>query len=263
MLPSLRTVVSLSRTVVDESDGDGPGRRFRRRVVSHLLAIPGSGAGTGVVDIGAGAGHLALLLRRQHPSTRLLGLEPDAAAVTAARRRVPDALFRHEDLVDGAPPPTDLYAWATHAVCCEALGRVDEPEKLLWNARAYLAPGCRVVVTVTPGRRPDRGPGPDADPGRGHDHDPAPRIATAADLHRLLEQSGLDVELVTGVGFPSYNLLRAGERARGRELFDRDAHGSLPGQLAVWTADALLAWGPGRGRSRFGGLIVAVAHEPR
>ncbi len=261
MLPSLRTVVSLSRTVVDESDGDGPGRRFRRRVATHLLAIPGSGAGTGVVDIGAGAGHLALLLRRQHPSTRLLGLEPDAAAVAAARRRVPDALFRHDDLVDGAPPPTDLYSWATHAVCGEALGQVDEPEKLLWNARAYLAPGCRVVVTVTPGPRPGRRSGPGSGPDRAPD--PDPRIATAADLHRLLEQSGLDVELVTGVGFPAFNLLRAGERARGRELLDADAHGTVAGQVAVWTADALLGLRPGRGRSRYGGLLVAVAHEPR
>lgn len=263
MLPSLRTVVSLSRTVADESDGDGPGRRFRRRVAAHLLAIPGSGAGTGVVDIGAGAGHLALLLRRHHPSTRLLGLEPDGAAVAAARRRVPDALFRHDDLVDGAPPPTDLYAWATHAVCDEVLGRVDEPEKLLWNARAYLAPGCRVVVTVTPSPRPGRRPGPRPSRGPGPDAGAEPRIAAAADLHRLLEQAGLDVELVAGVGFPAYNLLRAGERARGRELLDAHAHGSLSGQLAVWTADALLGLGPGRGRSRFGGLLVAVAHEPR
>jgi len=251
MLPSLRTVVSLSRSVVDEADGDGPGRRYRRRVVAQLLAIPGSGAGTGVVDIGAGAGHLALLLRRRHPSTRLLGLEPDAKAVLAARRRVPDALFRHDDLVDGPPPPTDLYAWATHAVCCEVLGRVDEPEKLLWNARAYLAPGCRLVVTVTPGSGAGSGDGSDR------------RIATPLDLQRMLELAGLDVELVAGLGFPSFNLLRAAERARGRELLDADATGSVPGRLAVATADALLGMVVGRGRSRFGRLLVAVAHEPR
>ena len=195
-----------------------------------------------MVDIGAGEGRLAQLLRRRHPSSRLLGLEPDALSVAAARRRVPDAAFRCDDLVDGSPPPTDLYAWATHAACDDLLGRVDEPEKLLWNARAYLSPGCRVVVTVTVA--------------------PGGRIATPADLHLLLVQAGFDIDSVARVGFPGPALLRAAEQARGRELLDADAEVSWPGAVAVRAADALVRLGPGR-RSRYGPLLVAVAHEPR
>jgi 2-polyprenyl-3-methyl-5-hydroxy-6-metoxy-1,4-benzoquinol methylase len=36
-------------------------------------------------------------------------------------------------------------------VCSEVLEHVDRPRELLANAAAYLAPGCRLVVTVPGG----------------------------------------------------------------------------------------------------------------
>jgi SAM-dependent methyltransferase len=233
-----------------------PAQRYRQRLIADLLAIPGTGAGTGVLDIGSGSGDQAADLRRRYPSSRLLGVELSATGVEVARRKVPDAHFVQQDLLSDAEPPPDLRGWATHAVCSEVLEHVDEPVKLLWSARAYMGPGCRLVVTV-PG-----GPRSAFDRHIGHR-----RHYTIDDLHRLLEQAGLGVEMVTGAGFPFFNLYRAVVVARGERLVDDVARREHDGRPATGTAraamrafDALFRLNVDR--SRWGWQIVAVAREP-
>ena len=71
----------------------------------------------------------------------------------------------------------------------------------------YLAPGCRLVVTV-PG-----GPRSAFDRHSGHRQHFAP-----AGLRRLLEGAGFNVEHVARAGFPFFNLYRLAVIARGRRL---------------------------------------------
>ena len=58
---------------------------------------------------------------------------------------------RVRDLLRDPAPDAEWAGWATHAVCSEVLEHVDEPVVLLRNARSWLAPGCRLVVTVPGG----------------------------------------------------------------------------------------------------------------
>ncbi len=93
------------------------------------------------------------------------------------------------------------------AVCSEVLEHVDQPEVLLRNAADYLAPGCRLVVTV-PG-----GPRSAFDRHIGHR-----RHFTARRLRRLLEESGFEDVTVRRAGFPFFDLYRLLVIARGKRL---------------------------------------------
>jgi len=55
-----------------------------------------------VLDVGCGAGGLAAAFKRRNPSTRFLGIEPDAALATAAAAQC-DEVFRVD--IETTPPP--------------------------------------------------------------------------------------------------------------------------------------------------------------
>jgi SAM-dependent methyltransferase len=173
-----------------------------------------------VLDIGAGTGDLALALRASYPNTELAGIDISEAGLELARRKVPGARFIAHDLMRSGDAPAELEGWATHAVCSEVLEHVDEPERLLKNVTSYLAPGCRLVVTV-PG-----GPMSAFDRHIGHRRHFAP-----VELGSVLERAGFTVETVTGAGFPFYNLYRLAVIARGRRLI-ADAEGDGGGVVA-------------------------------
>jgi SAM-dependent methyltransferase len=237
---------------------ENPAQLYRQRLIAALLGLsadPHLGAIPQVLDIGSGSGDMVLELRRRFPTSRLLGVELSESGVELARRKVPDARFVQQGLLGDALPPPGLRSWATHAVCSEVLEHVDEPAKLLWNARPYLRPGCRLVVTV-PG-----GPRSAFDRHIGHR-----RHYRIDDLRRLLEGAGLAVETVTGAGFPFFNLYRLVVVARGRRLVD-DVAASPDGQPATGAARLVMRafdslFRLNLDRSRLGYQIVAVAREP-
>ena len=182
-----------------------PAQRYRRRMVFELLALADRPAR--VLDIGSGQGDLAAALLRRHRHAELLGIEVSPAGIEIARRRAPDARFVRRDLTQAGRPDPELLGWATHAVCSEVLEHVDRPRELLANAAAYLAPGCRLVVTV-PG-----GPMSAFDRHIGHR-----RHYSAGGLRALLGEAGFDVEAASGAGFPFFNLYRLAVIMRGPRL---------------------------------------------
>lgn len=176
-----------------------------------------------VLDIGSGTGDLARSIRDSFPRAEILGLELSAAGVDVARKKVPGAVFLQRDLLDAEEPEGRFRDWATHAVCAEVLEHVDDPGRVLTNAAPYLAPGCRLVVTV-PG-----GPMSAFDRHIGHRRHYRP-----ADLRGLLEEAGFQVEQATGAGFPFFNLYRLAVILRGRRLIT-DAEGEGAGRAARFT----------------------------
>lgn len=232
-----------------QSSAANPAQEFRRRVVLKLLEA--DGPAPRIIDIGSGTGDLALDLRRALPDAELVGVELSQAGVELARAKVQDAVFLRRDLLTDTSSAGKHTAWATHAVCSEVLEHVDEPERLLRNASRFMSPGCRLVVTV-PG-----GPMTAYDRHIGHRRHFRPDELTA-----LLRDSGFEVLLATGAGFPVFNLYRLLMLALGRRLigvadssapgFSARAVGGLFGTSLRWNVTL----------SRRGWQIVAVSRLP-
>jgi SAM-dependent methyltransferase len=227
-----------------------PAQEFRRRLILDALAIDGPGAR--ILDIGSGTGDLAADLVAELPAPHVRGLELSETGVEIARRKVPEAEFRQVDLLAEAPVSDEDVGWADHAVCSEVLEHVDEPVALLQNARAYLAPGCRLVVTV-PG-----GPMSAFDRHIGHR-----RHFSPDDAADVLRSAGYVVESARGVGFPFFNLYRLLVIAAGDRLIEPEGEPAAPGaarRLADRAFRALFRHNLG-GR-RLGFQSVAVARNP-
>jgi SAM-dependent methyltransferase len=200
-----------------ESALTNPAQDYRRRLVLARLDLARADSPR-VLDIGSGLGDFLVDLHALYPLVPKLGLELSRNGVEIATRRLPQARFLQRNLIAGNDDPAELRAFATHAVCSEVLEHVDDPVRLLRNARVYMADGCRLVVTV-PG-----GPRSAFDRHIGHR-----RHFTPGDLRKLLQDAGFDVEFSTGAGFPFFNLYRLLVVLRGEQLVD-DARGE-PGQL--------------------------------
>jgi Methyltransferase domain len=137
---------------------------------------------------------------------------------------------------------------ADAATCCEVLEHLDDPSSFLQVAKAALAPGATIFVTV-PG-----GPRSGFDRLIGHRRHYSP-----LELRQLLEQSGFNVSSAYGAGFPFFNLYRLVVIARGEKLV-KDVGSRGMGRLA---AAVMKVFGvllrltiP---RSRWGWQTVAVA----
>jgi SAM-dependent methyltransferase len=232
-----------------ESAAGNPAQAYRRRLILRLLAPDGTPAR--VLDIGSGTGDLAAEIHSEFPAAELLGLDVSAAAVEYAARKVPAATFLQRDLVNGSEPEPDHRRWATHAVCSEVLEHVEDPGALLANARSYLAPGCRLIVTV-PG-----GPMSAFDRHIGHR-----RHFTAASMRALLERAGFVVERSMGAGFPFFNLYRLTVLLRGERLVDDVAQdaGQWPARLVMRIFGVLFRLN--LTRSPWGWQVLAAARVP-
>jgi SAM-dependent methyltransferase len=227
-----------------------PAQAYRRRLVLSLLAT--EDPPRHFLDIGSGQGDLAADVARRWVDAEIAGVELSARGVAIAQDKVPHGRFTQGDLLAGQSPPPGMAGWATHATCSEVLEHVDEPDRFLDAARAWLAPGAVLVVTV-PG-----GPMSAFDRHVGHR-----RHYTAVSLSGLLERAGLDVVDCGGAGFPLFNLYRRTVVARGERLvLDVGAHGgvSLAARAAMAAFDRLLAASPTRGRR--GWQLYAVARVP-
>lgn len=231
------------------SAADNPAQDFRRRLI--LEQLQDVSPSSRVLDIGSGTGDLAAALRDAYPGTELLGLELSRSGVERSRRKVPDAAFVQRDLAGADPPPAEYRGWATHAVCSEVLEHVDDPKGLLVNSCAYMAPGCRLVVTV-PG-----GPMTSYDRHIGHR-----RHFTPGELAELLRDVGFEVLRATGAGFPVFNLYRLLMRALGDRVIQvaGSAKPSAPARMAMGAFAALLR--VNARSSRRGWQIVATARLP-
>ena len=229
-----------------------PAQRYRRRLALALLAR--EGAPRRLLDIGSGQGDLLLAAAARWPEAELLGVEPSAVGVAQAGAKVPAARFLQSDLQDAEAIPQERHGWATHAVCSEVLEHVDDPVGLLAVARALMAPGCRLVVTVPGGRMSafDR-------------HIGHRRHYTPTQLASDLRAAGFGLRLAAGAGFPFFNLYRALVIMRGERLAEDLATGGPSGPAAAARA-AMLAFRPlmafNLPRSRWGRQIVAVAEAP-
>jgi len=229
-----------------------PAPAMRRRLARQLLRIRDRDAR--IFDIGCGQGDMLAELRRHLPHAELGGTDYSQYGIDVAKGKVPDARIVQRDLTAAGEPGPEWAGWGTHAVCSEVLEHVDDPVALLVNARAYLAPGCRLVVTV-PG-----GPMSRLDNHIGHR-----RHYTPASLRDELLAAGFEVELVSGAGFPFFNLFRALVVLRGNRIVsDADGGGtgspSLLARVAMGVFTPLLALPVPN--NRLGWQVVAVARVP-
>jgi SAM-dependent methyltransferase len=235
-----------------EAAEQNPAQRYRRRLIFELLALKGRPAR--VLDVGSGQGDLAAELLRRRPTVDLLGIEVSESGIELARRRAPGADFVRRDLTQPGEPAAGQRGWATHAVCSEVLEHVDRPQELLVNAAAYMARGCRLVVTV-PG-----GPMSAFDRHIGHR-----RHFSAAELAELLREAGFEPLLVSGAGFPFFNLYRLVVIMRGERLVDEASSGQNGSQSllarAVMAAFRLL-FRLNRRSGSHGWQTIAVAQSP-
>jgi SAM-dependent methyltransferase len=235
-----------------EAAAGNPAQEYRRRLALGLLER--GGRPVRLVDVGSGQGDFLAAAARRWPQAELLGLEVSERGISEAQTKVPRAAFLLRDLLAEGNGPDRFDHWATHALCSEVLEHVDRPDHLLRNARAYLAPGARLVVTVPGGRMSA------FDQHIGHR-----RHYTPAELGALLSSAGFEVELVAGAGFPFFNLYRALVIARGKRLVD-DVASSGDAAPSIAARAAMAAFRPlfrlTLPRSRWGRQIIGVARAP-
>jgi SAM-dependent methyltransferase len=227
-----------------------PAQRYRRRLALRLLAQDGEPQR--LLDLGSGQGDLLRDAAARWPNADFLGVEPSEVGVAESREKVPPARFLACDLMaDHGALPEDLRGWATHAVCSEVLEHVDEPAALLSAARAAMAPGCRLVVTVPGGRMSA------FDETIGHR-----RHYTPESLAATMREGGFEPDWTSGAGFPFFNLYRALVIARGDKLASDVASGQKGGPSAAARL-AMLAFRPlfrmCLTRSPWGVQIVGIA----
>jgi SAM-dependent methyltransferase len=227
-----------------------PAQRYRRRLALQLLGQ--TGQPRRLLDFGSGQGDLLRDAATRWPGTELLGIEPSDVGVAASREKVPRARFLACDLMsDPGGLPDDLRGWASHAVCSEVLEHVDEPVGLLSTARAAMAPGCLIVVTVPGGRMST------FDKMIGHRRHYSPES-----LAGTLREAGFDVDWASGAGFPFFNFYRALVIARGDRLA-ADVASSGGGKPSAAARAAMFAFRPllrmSLTRSPWGVQIVGVA----
>ncbi len=186
-----------------------PAQVYRRKLIFSLLNLSGTGDGTKLLDIGSGQGDFAAELRRRFPSTEILGLEMSESGVAISQAKVKNARFVQRNLLEAGEPAEDQRRWATHAVCSEVIEHVDDPCELLRRSKAYMAPGCTLVVTA-PG-----GPISAFDKHIGHR-----KHFSQSDIATLLTKAGYETQYVSSAGFPFFNVYRLLVVFRGRKLID-------------------------------------------
>ena len=188
---------------------ESPAQEYRRRVIFSLLGLRSADAGVRMLDVGSGQGDMAAAIRAALPKAEIVGLELSQSGVEISRRKVPNARFVQCNLLEEVTPPEDLRGWATHAVCSEVIEHVDNPLQLLRSARAYMGPGCKLVVTA-PG-----GPMSAFDKHIGHR-----KHFRLSDIELLFRQAGYVPEQITRAGFPFFNLYRCMIVLRGKKLIE-------------------------------------------
>jgi SAM-dependent methyltransferase len=223
-----------------------PAQEYRRQLILASLRLDDA-LSPRLLDIGSGLGDFLIDVHARYRGVPKLGLESSQTGVDIATRRCPDITFLRRDLLAGGADPAEHRGFATHAVCSEVLEHVDDPSRLLANARPYLAEGCRLVVTV-PG-----GPRSAYDRHIGHR-----RHFTPAELRQVLTQAGFTVDHATGAGFPFFNLYRVLVILAGRQL-TRGAKGKPGASVKLVAAVFRVLFKLNSSASAVGWQVLAVA----
>jgi len=235
-----------------DSAASNPAQRFRRHLILRLLRLGDDRAR--VLDIGCGQGDLVADLHKAHPNAELCGMDYSQKGIDIAAQKVPSARFFARDLLQAGEPADGMAGWATHAVCSEVLEHVDDPLTLMRNAAAYLAPGCKLVVTV-PG-----GPMSAFDHHIGHR-----RHFSPGELAKVLTSAGYQLDQATGAGFPQFNLYRLIVIQRGKRLAS-DVSSTNQGLSATASRMAMAVFrglfALGTVQTKWGWQTVAVARAP-
>jgi SAM-dependent methyltransferase len=205
-----------------------PAQNYRHQLALSLLDATGDGAGMRIIDIGSGQGDMAAVIRARFPAAEIMGLELAQSGVEISRRKVQSARFVQRDLLDATSPAPQQKGWATHAICCEVIEHLDDPARLLANARAYMQQDCRLVLTA-PG-----GPMSAFDKHIGHR-----KHWRRGEIEKLLADAGYTPDHVSGVGFPFFNLYRCVVILRGKKLIEDVSAG--PVRNAPWSARAAMS----------------------
>jgi 2-polyprenyl-3-methyl-5-hydroxy-6-metoxy-1,4-benzoquinol methylase len=236
------------------SDSLSPARAYRSRLVFELLALRDAHRPLRLLDLGSGHGDLASQVITARPDAEVVGLDLSHTGVDLAKKRVPSARFFQQDFTKPMALPDSYKGWATHAVCSEVLEHLDDPESMLRNVRPYMAPGCRLVITVP------AGPMSAFDKHIGHR-----RHFSADMLERTLRGAGFGVAELRGAGFPFFNLYRLTVIARGQSLI-KDAESGDDERLPLAAKAMLRAFSllfkANTDRTRLGWQLVAVAVAP-
>lgn len=210
-----------------EAVEDNPAQAYRRDLIVDAVERA-VGRPRRVVDVGSGQGDLLAALAQRWPDAELMGIELTAEGIRHAAAKVPGAAFHQVDLL-AEPVPAAAEGWADAVVCSEVLEHVDDPSVLARAAARCLAPGGALVVTV-PG-----GPRTAFDKHIGHR-----RHFRVARLRDALEGAGLEVEQVSGTGFPFFDLYKLIVLVRGKAVI-RDVAASTPPSRLAATAMAAFA----------------------
>jgi SAM-dependent methyltransferase len=186
-----------------------PAQEYRRRMCFSLLGLKEPGTGVRLLDIGSGQGDMAAAVHAAYPAAEIVGLELSESGVQISRQKVPSARFVQCNLLEQSAAAENLKSWATHALCSEVIEHVDDPCRLLSNARKFMSSSCVLVVTA-PG-----GPMSAFDKHIGHR-----RHFTPADLGDLFRHAGYEPNTTAGSGFPFFNLYKCVVVLRGKKLID-------------------------------------------
>ena len=236
----------------EASARENPAQAYRRRVVFRLLEA--EGPPRRLLDIGSGQGDLLAEAARRWPGAELAGVELSESGARISRVKVPAATIIQRDLLRPAEPDPSLRGWASHATCSEVLEHVEDPAALLRAASSFMAPECRLVITV-PG-----GPMSEFDRHIGH------RTHYTAETARgVIEQAGLRAEREMSAVFPCFKAYQRMVIMRRARLID-DVDGSedpelpLSARIAMRGFDA--AFRLNLDDTRWGTQVVAVARAP-
>jgi SAM-dependent methyltransferase len=232
-----------------EATQHNPAQWYRRRLILRRLGKRPAR----VLDVGSGQGDLVKDIVTEFGDTEVVGVEGSQSGVEASIRKAPSAVFVRRDLLDPSTSPGPYGGWATNAVCSEVLEHVDDPVALLRNSLVYMAPGCRVIVTV-PG-----GPMSAFDHHIGHRRHYSPES-----LRCVLQEAGFIVEDIARAGFPFFNVYRFTIIARGKKLVDdvSSGRGTMSGVGLVVMRMFRILFTLNLDETRWGWQLVATARSP-
>lgn len=233
-----------------------PAQVLRRELVFSALDLGESRGPVRLLDLGCGTGEFASQVLLRRPDAEVVGLDLSTTGVELASEKVPQGRFFVQDFSKPMTLEPSLLGFATHVTCSEVLEHLDSPSAVLRSIAPYLAPGCKIVITVP------AGPMSAFDKHIGHR-----RHFDRGRLAGLLEGAGYEDVDVRGAGFPFFNLYRLTVVARGKALIQdagaQDEGRGLPAsaQAAIRAFSTLFKLNSPS--SNLGWQLVGTGHTPR